>query len=145
VSAYSLVGESLFEDYADVANGQRYLRMNPHEVIECVVFGSGKEKDYQYQILRKQTNKAKQKAEKTLFYLDQQVNRDLWQLSNFMSKRTKPPTFFAPIYSLGARSMVIPNGDIRLEDLHEPWRSSGFIHAPMISGYPFMHFDRKGF
>jgi hypothetical protein len=118
--------------------------MNPHEVTECVVFGAGKEKNYQYQVLRKQTNKTKQKAEKTLFYLDQQVNRDLWQLSNFMSQRTKPPTFFSPIFSLGVRSMVIPHGDIRLEDLHEPWRSSGFIHAPMISGYPFMHFDRKG-
>jgi len=144
VSAYSLVGENLFEEYSDVANGQRYLRMNPHKVIECVVFGSGKEKNYQYQVLRKQTNKIKQREEKTLFYLDQQVNRDLWQLSNFMSQRTKPPTFFAPIFSLGVRSMVIPHGDIRLEDLHEPWRSSGFIHAPMISGYPFMHFDRKG-
>ena len=144
VSAYSLVGETLFEDYADVANGQRMLRMNPHEVFEFVVFGSGKDKNYQYQVLRKQTSKSKQKAERTLFYLDQQVNRDLWQLSNFMSPRTKPPTFFSPIFSLGARSLVIPHGDIRLEDLHEPWRSSGFIHAPMISGYPFMHFDRKG-
>jgi hypothetical protein len=144
VSAYSLVGENLFHDYADVANGQRTLRMNPHEVMEFVVFGSGKEKNYQYQILRKQASKSKQKAERTLFYLDQQVNRDLWQLSNFMSPRTKPPTFISPIFSLGARSMVIPHGDIRLEDLHEPWRSSGFLHAPMISGYPFMHFDRKG-
>ena len=144
VSAYSLVGENLFDDYADVANGQRHLRMNPHEVLECVVFGSGREKEYQYAVHRKQLNKKKQKSERVLFYLDQQVNRDLWQLSNFMSNRTKPPTFFSPVFSLGVRSMVIPNGDLRLENLHEPWRSSGFIHAPMISGYPFMHFDRKG-
>lgn len=144
LSPFSLVGESLFDDYADVANGQRFLRNNPLEVVELTGFGSGKEKNYQYSIVRKQSNKEKQSLERTLFYLDQSVNRDFWTLSNFMSNRTKPPTFFSPIYSLGVRSLVLPAGDARLEGLHEPWRSSGFIHAPMISGYPYIRFDRKG-
>jgi hypothetical protein len=144
LSPLSLVGERLFDDYADVANGQRFLRNRPFDVIELTVFGSGKDKDYQYSVVMKQTNKLKQSLERTLFFLDQNLNRDLWSLSNFMSNRTKPPTFFSPIYSLGVRSMVLPAGDIRLENLHEPWKSSGFIHAPMISGYPYIRFDRKG-
>ena len=145
VSAFSLVGTELFDDYADVANGQRLLRKNPFDVLECTIFGSGPEKGYQYAALLKQTDKAKQSLERTLFYLDQHVNRDLWKLANIMGSRTKPPSFFTPIYSLGVRSMVLPAGDMRLEQLHEPWRSSGFIHAPMISGYPFMRFDKKGY
>jgi superfamily I DNA/RNA helicase len=144
LSPFSLVGEKLFDDYADVANGQRFFRNNPFNVVEMTVFGSGKEKNYQYSVLRKQSNKTKQSLERTLFYLDQRVNQDFWSLANFMSNRTKPPTFFSPIYSLGVRSMVLPAGDPRLDDLHEPWKSSGFIHAPMISGYPYMRFDRKG-
>jgi len=145
VSPYSLVGTDLFDDYADVANGQRLLRKNPLQVLECTIFGSGQDKGYQYSVVLKQTDKTKQSQERTIFYLDQQVNKDLWKLANIMGSRTKPPTFFTPIYSLGVRSMVLPDGDMRLEQLHEPWRSSGFIHAPMISGYPFMRFDKKGF
>jgi len=145
VSPFSLVGTELFDDYADVANGQRRLRNNPFEVLECTIFGSTSDKGYQYGAVLKQTDKSKQSQERTLFYLDQNVNRDLWKLANIMGSRTKPPTFFTPIYSLGVRSMVLPAGDIRLEKLHEPWRSSGFIHAPMVSGYPFMRFDKKGF
>lgn len=145
VSAFSLVGERLFDDYADVSNGQRHLRNHPHEILELTVFGSGREKDYQYSVVRKQSSKKKQSEERTLFFLDQQFNKDLWVLSRFMSSRTKPPTFISPIYSLGVRTMILPAGDIRLENLHEPWKSSGFIHAPMISGYPYMRFDRKGY
>ena len=145
VSPFSLVGEMLFDDYADVANGQRYLRSNPHEVMELVAFGSSKEKNYQYLVQRKQIDKKKQKNERVLFYLDQHLNKDLWNVANLMGSRSKPPSFFTPIYSLGVRSMVLPVGDIRLDDLHEPWCSSGFIHAPMISGYPYVRFDRKGY
>jgi hypothetical protein len=144
LSAYSLVGFNLFDDYADVAAAQRFFRVNPFKVIELTAISSGKEKNYQFHVVQKQKKKSIQDLEKPLFYFDQSLNRDLFTLSRFIGPRIKPPTLFTSFHSLGVRSMVIPPGDIRLDDLHEPWKSSGFLHAPMISGYPYMQFDRMG-
>jgi hypothetical protein len=144
LTAFSLVGAGLFEDYADVAAAQRSFRLNPFEILELTALSSGKDLNYSYKVLRKQKNKSRQGSERPLFFFDQAVNRDLFTIGRFIGPRIKPPGLFTSFYSLGVRSYVIPAGDIRLDDLHEPWKSSGFLHAPMISGYPYMQFDRMG-
>jgi hypothetical protein len=144
LTAISLVGADLFEDYADVAAAQRSFRLNPFEILELTALSSGKDLNYSYKVVRKQKNKSRQSSEKPLFFFDQTVNRDLFTIGRFIGPRIKPPSLFTSFHSLGVRSLVIPAGDIRLEDLHEPWKSSGFLHAPMISGYPYMQFDRMG-
>lgn len=144
LTAFSLVGASLFEDYADVASAQRTFRSNPFEILELTALSSGKDLNYSYKVLRKQKNKSRQGSEKPLFFFDQAVNKDLFTIGRFIGARIKPPSLFTSFHSLGVRSFVIPAGDIRLDDLHEPWKSSGFLHAPMISGYPYMQFDRMG-
>jgi hypothetical protein len=45
-----------------------------------------------------------------------------------------PPRSLAHIRSMGLRSIVLRPDDPSLERLHEPWRSSGFIMAPMLTG-----------
>ncbi len=144
LTAFSLVGANLFEDYADVAAAQRFFRLNPFKILELTAISSGKDLNYSYRVVRKQKSKSLQGREKPLLFLDQAVNKDLFTIGRFIGPRVKPPSLFTSFHSLGVRSFVIPADDIRLDNLHEPWKSSGFLHAPMISGYPYMQFDRMG-
>lgn len=69
--------------------------------------------------------------------LDAQVRRDLWEITRHM-KQQRSPGFLPHLRSLGLASFVLRPDDPILESLHEPWRSSGFLFAPMLSGFsPF--------
>jgi hypothetical protein len=63
--------------------------------------------------------------------LSEQVSEDLKSIANF-SKIWPPPSFLPYIRSIGLRTLAVRAGDLCLEELHEPWRSSGFMLAPMI-------------
>ena len=145
ISAYSLVSEKLFPDYTDVITSQRFFRKFPFHTLELTAFGTSKDTNYQYRIVEKQTKINKQRNQKTLFHLDQNFNRDLWSISNLIGQGTKPPTFFTSFFSLGTRTLVIPPDDPSLDTLHTPWSESGFVHAPMVSGYPFIQFERRSY
>lgn len=45
------------------------------------------------------------------------------------------PSFFPHLRSLGARTVVLPPESPHLEALHEPWRTSGFLLAPLLLGF----------
>lgn len=145
ISARGLVSERLYPDYADVIASQRFLRKFPFHTLELTGFGTSKDTDYLYRIVEKQTKLDKQRNQKTLFHLDQSFNRDLWSISNMIGQGTKPPTFFTSFFSLGTRTLVVPPDDPFLATLHTPWCESGFIHAPMISGYPYIQFERRSY
>ncbi len=46
-----------------------------------------------------------------------------------------PPGFLPHINSFGLRTMAIAADSPTLDRLHEPWRSSGFVTAPLLSGF----------
>lgn len=45
-----------------------------------------------------------------------------------------PPKFLPYLRSLGARTMVMARDDPRLDALHHPWRVTGFLTAPLLTG-----------
>jgi hypothetical protein len=47
----------------------------------------------------------------------------------------RAPTFFPYLRSVGLRSMVVRPDDPMLDVLHEPWRSSGFVLAPLLTAF----------
>jgi len=47
----------------------------------------------------------------------------------------RAPTFFPFLRSIGMRSLVVRPDDPVLETLHEPWRSSGFVLAPLLTAF----------
>ena len=49
--------------------------------------------------------------------------------------RWPPPGFIPHLRSLGARTLAMAPDDPRLELLHEPWRTSGFLSAPLLIGF----------
>lgn len=72
-----------------------------------------------------------------LCVLDAQVRRDLWEIARRM-KQKRSPGFLPHLRSMGLSSLVLRPDDPALATLHEPWRSSGFLFAPMLTG--FSHF-----
>jgi hypothetical protein len=46
-----------------------------------------------------------------------------------------PPGFLPHLRSIGSRTIVVRLEDPQLELLHEPWRSSGFLLAPLLTGF----------
>lgn len=51
------------------------------------------------------------------------------------TNRWPQPGYLAKIRSIGLRTLVVRPDDPVLERLHEPWRSSGFMLAPMLVGF----------
>lgn len=49
--------------------------------------------------------------------------------------RFPPPGFLPHLRSVGARTIAVRPDDPQLEQLHEPWRSSGFLLAPLLTGF----------
>jgi hypothetical protein len=65
--------------------------------------------------------------------LSAKVKADLRDISNLCEK-WPPPKYLPHIRSLGLRSMVLRADDAVVDQLHEPWRTTGFLLAPMLIG-----------
>jgi hypothetical protein len=74
--------------------------------------------------------------------LGQQLKTDLRDISN-VCNAFPPPSFVPHLRSLGARTLVVPPGDPRLELLHEPWRTSGFLSGPLLIGFAMCELGNK--
>lgn len=61
------------------------------------------------------------------------LKSDLRDISQKSARR--PPAVIPGLRSLGARTLALGPDDPRLELLHEPWRSSGFLSAPLLVGF----------
>ncbi len=59
------------------------------------------------------------------------------------AKRWPPPRFLPHLRSIGVRSLVLRPDDPQLDSLHEPWRSSGFVLAPLLTGFSSATFPKK--
>jgi hypothetical protein len=66
--------------------------------------------------------------------LDQSFDDDLREIAQAL-RTWRTPYVFPHLRSLGIRSIVLRPEDPVLEDLYEPWRSSGFLFAPLLTGF----------
>jgi hypothetical protein len=121
INAVGLVGKITFDNTASAVEAQQYLASHPS------LTGLRARKDetlnYGYAL---ETNEGKR-----LCALSDQVSEDLKSIANF-SKTWPPPSFLPHIRSIGLRTLAVRAEDPCLEAINEPWRSSGFMLAPMI-------------
>jgi hypothetical protein len=71
--------------------------------------------------------------------LSAKVRADLRDIANLCDK-WPPPKFLPHIRSMGLRSMALHADDAAVDHLHQPWRSSGFLLAPMLVGISLTRF-----
>lgn len=70
----------------------------------------------------------------------QSLNNDLFKIADIVQLRRgwgrrRPPDYFVHLYLTGVRTVVLRPDDPELEQLHEPWRTSGIMLAPMVHGF----------
>ncbi|MBA4064399.1 MAG: hypothetical protein C0501_11940 [Isosphaera sp.] len=76
------------------------------------------------------------------------VGRDLlevraWFRDHFRAVVTKPRKI-ERLHLFAVRTVAVADGDPGRQALHEPYRSSGFLLAPVVLGYPWCFFRRGG-
>lgn len=79
--------------------------------------------------------------------LSNRVSHDLWTLAKLAAARSdsdplKPNQKILHIRMIGVTTVVVP--EAARDQLHSPWRESGFVLAPVISGFPSVYFNRRG-
>ncbi|WP_316356865.1 UvrD-helicase domain-containing protein [Devosia sp.] len=74
--------------------------------------------------------------------LSERVKADLREIAKF-TDRWPQPGYLAYVRSIGTRSVVLRADDPLLNSLHEPWRSSGFLFAPMLAGFGWSRLAAK--
>lgn len=66
-----------------------------------------------------------------------QLTADLWTIARKAGDSKRPPAFINHIRMTGATTVVVP--EALRETLKTPWRHSGFLLAPVISGFPTLY------
>lgn len=86
-----------------------------------------------------------------LAVLSQGVNADLFSIANAVQAklgggRRRPPDVLRHLHVRGVRTIVLAPDAPECEALHEPWRSSGIVLAPLVLGYTTAFFPtmKKG-
>lgn len=124
LDAEGLAGVRAFASSDDVLTAQqRWLEQPPRTGLAAF---SNADLDWDYEIRDSDGTR--------LCLLDSQVKGDLWDIAKFI-KAPHPPGILPHLRSFGLASIVLRPDDPRLPGLHEPWRSSGFIFAPMLTGF----------
>ena len=77
------------------------------------------------------------------------MNADLFVVANAVQAkldggRRRPPDRIRHLHVHGVRTIVLPPDAPEGEKLHEPWRSSGIILAPLVLGYSTAVFPQRG-
>jgi hypothetical protein len=80
--------------------------------------------------------------------LSQIVNNELFRIGDAMRARfgggpRRPPDYFSHLYLTGARTIVLQPDDPELERLHEPWKTSGILLAPIVHGFDTTFFPYR--
>lgn len=78
-----------------------------------------------------------------LAVLSQMVNNDLFRIADAIGGLRRPPRVIPHLSVHGARTVVMPLGAPELEELHEPWASSGMLLAPLLLGYTTLVFPYR--
>lgn len=85
-------------------------------------------------------------AGRCLGALSSRVKSDLWGVAEALAKHKKwkrllPPAELPYLRLVNSRSLVVQPDDPEVENLHEPFATSGFMLAPVLLGYSKVYFQ----
>lgn len=147
VFAEGLTGTKFFKDESEAIFAQKAI-WDRREIAVPLVAESLSSSDWFYQVSldysysdeRYDDVLKDRKFNGKVFFLSQNVNQDLfWVGKEIFRQKLRPPSKIKHFYSMGARTHAVASSDAAREVLHEPWRSSGLMLAPMVLGYPVVY------
>ena len=133
LDATGLAGRSAFATADDALAAQRHLMETP--VMRKLFAHSVKELDWKMAV--------RTEGGKRICVLAKTVNEELYQVARTLNKSASP-SYLPFIRSLGLRTVVVAPDDPVLERLHDPWRASGIMLAPMLVGFGKTQFKGAG-
>lgn len=132
IGAEGLAGRSFFANPAAVRAAQTRIRGFADEAVSLVA-ESDRDAGFVYRLKEDGQGQC-------LAVLSQAVNTDLFTVANAVQAklgggRRRPPDRFRHLHVRGVRTIVLPPDAPEGETLHEPWRNSGIMLAPLVLGY----------
>lgn len=132
IGAEGLAGRAHFPSGADVRASQSRIQSIANESVPLVA-ECDRSSNFAFRL-------REDGAGPCLAVLSRGVNDDLFVIANAVQKELggvsrRPPDRIRHLHTRGVRTIVLPPDAPESEILHEPWRSSGIILAPMILGY----------
>ena len=138
IGAEGLAGHTYFPNGAAVRASQTRIRGFADESVPLVA-ESDHSSGFAFRL-------KEEGEEQCLAVLSKSVNADLFVIANAVQarlrgrRRRRPPGTIQHLHVQGVRTIVLPPDAPECEALHEPWRSSGIMLAPLILGYSTMFF-----
>ena len=142
IDAEGLAGRSYFASPRAVRTAQKRITSFTDETVP-IVAECDRDAGFIYRL--------KEEGQEQCFaVLSQVVNADLFTVANAIQEelgggRRRPPNIIHYLHVRGTRSIVLQPDAPEAEKLHEPWRSSGIMLAPLVLGYStaFFPFARR--
>ena len=139
IHAEGLTGREFFKDATAVKAAQNRILGFADESVTLVA-ESDRNTKFAYRM--KEDGK-----DDCLAVLSQKVNTDLFTIGNGIQEklrggRRRPPPKIPHLHVRGVRTVVVPPETPEVEKLHEPWRSSGIMLAPLVLAYTKAYFPR---
>ncbi len=141
IDAEGLAGRHLFASTEAVWEGQRRILGIADEPAALVAV-CDRDVDFLYRL-------SEDGSGRCLAVLSRSVNNDLFFVANALQAklgggRRRPPDVLRHLHVRGVRTVVLPPDAPEGELLHEPWRSSGIMMAPLVLGYTTSFFPLIG-
>jgi hypothetical protein len=132
VDAQGLVGKQVFKSAKEALIAQQVLAAKPFQ--KDIFAFADSDLDWNLALETKQKER--------IGALSKRLKDDLTAIAN-LSNSWPPPNHLPFIRSAGLRTIALRPDDPALEQLHEPWRSSGFVLAPMLIGFSLTKLGKK--
>ena len=137
IGAEGVAGRRYFAATDAVYASQTRIRRLADEPVPLVA-ESDRETDFAYRL--KEVGQGQ-----CLAVLSKSVNSDLFLVADAVRAklrggRRRPPDTIRHLHVHGVRTVVLPPDAPETETLHEPWRGSGIMLAPLVLGYTTVFF-----
>jgi hypothetical protein len=123
VDAEGLAGTNAFSTSDNVEQAQSILRSEPR--ISGLIACAERELDWRLTLQTPQRQR--------ICLLSERIKADLHSIARRIGS-LPPPGFFPHLRSVGLRTITLAPDDPALQQLHEPWRTSGFVLGPLLTG-----------
>jgi hypothetical protein len=141
IEAEGLAGRRFFRNAGEIRTSQERIRAFADNTVSLVA-ECDRSTDFAYR-LREDGQK------RCLAVLSQGVNSDLFEIADKVRAKVggdkrRPPDTLRHLHVRGVRTIVVTPDWPECELLHEPWRSSGILLAPLVLGYTTAFFPLSG-